>query len=58
MILSKSRLDELSQRLYNEGKEIEAKKSLMRLKEWTRDMQRKPAINDISREIIKKKYNR
>ena len=30
----------------------------MRLKEWTKDMQRKPAINDISKEIIKKKYNR
>ena len=57
-MLSKSRLDELSQRLFNEGKEIEAKKSLMRLKEWTKDMQRKPAINDISREIVKKKYNR
>ena len=57
-MLSKSRLDELSQRLYNEGKEIEAKKSLMRLKEWTKDMQHKPAINGISKEIIRKKYNR
>ena len=58
MMLSKSRLDELSLRLYNEGKEIEAKKSLMRLKEWTKDMQHKPAINGISKEIIRKKYNR
>lgn len=56
--LSKSRLEVLNNRLHDEAKEKEARQSLLRLKHWSKDVQDRPQISEISREIVRTKFHR